>query len=430
MQFGCVILIPLQSRSGEEAGAEPPPRVSGEVAELQGLYGPFSFPEKLLQKIWLHGDFDRAHATLADGRAVTVTQCGRWNLLGGPDFKNARLRLGGAPELVGDVELHLHAGDWAAHRHASDPAYDHVVLHVVLFPPEPGHVTRGMHGEIPVLVLLPLLHHDLEEYAAEAAVEALANRPALQMVERLGLLPREDLLGLLERHAEERWRQKVHFARLRIQRLGWGEACHQTALEIMGYRFNRAPMLRLAAAHPLREWASPDFSLEAALLEERSGWHLQGLRPANAPRQRVAQYTRWARAVPDWPERLAALAKALPPIDPAQPTGDVRRQHRLTALRLTWTETLCGGAVGGTRFENLVCDGFLPLLAAHTGAEAGLLWRHWFVGDLPALWPRALRQLEVFSGRAHPACHGAAQGLLGWVIAQERSETISAGREA
>jgi hypothetical protein len=91
---------------------------------------------------------------------------------------------------------------------------------------------------------------------------------------------------------------------------------------------------------------------------------------------------------------------------------------------------LCGGAVGGTRFENLVCDGFLPLLAAQTGAEAGRLWWHWFVGDLPALWPRALRQLEVFAGRMHPACHGAAQGLLGWVIAQERSGTISAGREA
>lgn len=397
---------------------------------MQGLYGPFTFPEKLLQKIWLEGEFDRAHATLLDGRSVAIAQCGRWNLLGGPDFKNARLRLAGGPEIVGDVELHLHAGDWAAHKHAADPAYDRVVLHVVLFPPEDGHVTQGSRGEIPVLVLLPLLHHDLEEYAAEAAVEALANRPASQIVERLGVLSRGDLLALLDRHAEERWRQKVHFAGLRVRRLGWSEACHQTAMEIMGYRFNRAPMLRLAAAHPLREWATPEFEVEVALQEERSGWRLQGLRPANAPRQRLGQYARWVRGVPDWPDRLEALARALPQIDAAQSTGEVRRQHRLVALRLAWIETICGGAVGGTRFENLVCDGFLPLLAAHTGAAAGQLWRHWFVGDLPALWPRALRQLEVFSGRAHPACHGAAQGLLGWVIAQERSESISGGRGA
>lgn len=430
VQLGCVSLASLHSRSGAPAENALQPRCSVEVAELQGLYGPFSFPERLLQKIWLNGDFDRAHATLLDGRAVGIAHCGRWNLLGGPDFKNARLRLGGERESLGDVELHLHASDWAAHKHADDPAYDRVVLHVVLFPPEPGHLTRGRHGEIPVLVLLPLLHHDLEEYAAEAVVEGLANRPASQIVERLGSLSRHDLLGLLERHAEARWRQKVHFARLRIRRLGWGDACHQTALEIMGYRFNRAPMLRLAAVYPLRAWAAAEFALEEALLEERSGWRLQGLRPANRPRQRLAQYARWARTVPDWPERLAALAKVLPPIVASQPTGEVRRKHRLTALRLKWAETLCGGAVGGTRFENLVCDGFLPLLCAYTGVEAGPLWQHWFVGDLPDLWPKALRQLEVFSGRAHPACHGAAQGLLGWVIAQERSETISAGREA
>lgn len=63
------------------------------VAELQGLYGPFAFSEKLLQKIWLRGDFDRSRATTLDGGRVEVLHAGRWNLLGGPDFIGARLRL-------------------------------------------------------------------------------------------------------------------------------------------------------------------------------------------------------------------------------------------------------------------------------------------------------------------------------------------------
>jgi hypothetical protein len=85
------------------------------VAEIQGLYGPFSFPEKLLKKIWLRGDFDRAAAKLTDGRPVRVLHPGKWNLLGGPDFRGTWLCFEGGPEFTGDVELHLHAGDWAAH---------------------------------------------------------------------------------------------------------------------------------------------------------------------------------------------------------------------------------------------------------------------------------------------------------------------------
>ena len=189
------------------------------VAEIQGLYGPFSFPEKLLQKIWAHGEFDRPKAVTTDGRRVQVLQPGKWNLLGGPDFKGARLRLGDGPVITGEVELHLNAEGWAQHGHAEDRAYDGVVLHVVLFPPEPGHVTRGAGGKIiPVLVLLPLLLHDLEEFAAEDAVENLANRPASRVQEVLGALGAEELMTLLRRGAERRWRQKVHFARLRVHR--------------------------------------------------------------------------------------------------------------------------------------------------------------------------------------------------------------------
>src|SRR5215207_829853 len=96
------------------------------VAEIQGLYGAFSFPEKLLQKIWLRGDFNRAAANTTDGRAVRIGHPGKWNLLGGPDFRDARFTLGGEREACADIEVHLHAADWDAHGHARDAAYDRV----------------------------------------------------------------------------------------------------------------------------------------------------------------------------------------------------------------------------------------------------------------------------------------------------------------
>ncbi len=406
------------------------PGQPGAVAEIQGLYGPFSFPERLLQKIWLQGDFDRVRAFTLDGVGVKVRHPGRWNLLGGPDFKCAQLQFGDGPLFTTDVELHLHAADWAAHGHAEDPAYDGVGLHVVLFAPPPGHVTSGRRGPIPVLALLPILLHDLEEYAAEDAVELLANRPAGRILERLGAMPREQIVALLDRQAENRWRQKVHFARLRIQRLGWTEACHQTALEILGYRFNRAPMLRLATSLPLGEWSRAGRDSEAVFAREVNGWSLQGLRPANHPRRRLRQYASWVAAVDDWPAALLRFGSRLPRLDPAVLTGVARRGARLASLREEFTTSVCGGAIDGTRFDTLVCDGFLPLLSARTETDLHVLWRSWFPGDLPPVFARGLRQLGVFRGPLEPSCHGATQGLLGWLLEEERREAVADGRGA
>jgi hypothetical protein len=392
------------------------------VAEIQGLYGPFSFPEKLLQKIWLRGDFNRSAAITVDGRRVVVLDPGKWNLLGGPDFRGARLRFGEGSELVGDVELHLHTADWLAHAHARDRAYDGVVLHVVLFPPPQGQVTVGAGGrEIPVIVLLPLLHHDLEEFAAEAAVEALAGRTAQRLPEELAELNPAELAARLQSHAAERWRQKVHFARLRVQRLGWEAACHHAALEILGYRFNRAPMLRLAGRWPLGEWTRGAVHPDDAFAAEAGAWCLQGVRPANRPRTRLRQYAAWVQARPDWPARLATFAAALTDIPSASvTTAEVRRKQGCTKLRKKFA-ALTGDAIGGTRLDNLVSDGFLPLLAAHTDRDAAAhgVWFHWFPGDLPPYLARGLRQLGVCGARGSPVAHGPAQGLLGWWLAHE-----------
>lgn len=392
------------------------------VAELQGLYGAFSFPEKLLQKIWLRGDFDRTTAVASDGRRLRILHPGKWNLLGGPDFAGARLRFGpeGGREVSGDVEVHLHAADWDNHGHASDPAYDRVVLHVVLFPPESGRVTRGAGGrEIPVLALLPLLHRGLEEFAADEAVETLANRAISRLPDELGVLPAAELAALLQRNAAARWQQKVRFARLRLERLGWEAACHHAALEILGFRFNRAPMLRVAGEFPLTEWGRGLVAPAALYERERDGWSLQGVRPANHPRTRLRQYAAWVHERPDWPARLRERRDKLPVVRVSEVTCEVRRRHRLTSCREELAESLCAQTIGGTRFDNLICDGVLPLLAAESGPDVHGLWYHWFPGDLPPVLNGGLRHLGFFNGRTQPACHGASQGLLGWLLARE-----------
>jgi hypothetical protein len=403
------------------------------VAEMQGLYGAFSFSELLLQKIWWRGDFQRERAVTTEGVPVRVIHSGRWNRLGGPDFRGARVVLGDGREVTGDVELHLHAADWNAHGHANDPAYDGVRLHVVLFPPAAGQRTYGAGGrEIPVLSLLPLLRHDLEEYAADEAIERLSARPAGRIIEELGVLSVEALTQKLRRLAEMRWRQKVHFARLRVQRLGWAAACHQTALEILGYRFNRAPMLRLAGAFPLTAWAG-DVSLETLLAAESVAWSRQGVRPANQPRARIGQYLNWVRARPDWPERWRALGASWPRIEALASTRAVRREANLASWRDRIGAEICGEVLGGSRLETLNVDGLLPLWAAENGAgEIDVFggWYHWYPGDLPPMVPKSLRVLGISGTAAQPAVNGLAQGLLAWAGQDEAQRALSVGREA
>ncbi len=392
-----------------------------QVAEILGLEGAYGFPERLLQKIWLRGDFARDHLTLTDGRPLRIRHPGRWNLLGGPDFVGAVLQWGGpeSAEQRGDVELHLHAADWDAHGHAADAAYDGVILHVVLFPPPAGRRTIGAGGrDIPVLVLLPWLHRGLEEFAADEAVERLAQRPAARLPEELARLPEAERAARLAAAAAKRWTQKVRFACLRVQAAGWVEACHLTALEVLGYRYNRAPFLRIGGRWPLSAWQAGRVDTERVFAAEADGWSLQGVRPANHPRIRLAQYAAGVRTVPDWPERLLALGAELPALEVGLPAASARKQAGFGALRRRFA-TLLGGHVSGRRAATLAIDGYLPLLAAGGSSNAAGCWSMWEPGDLPPALLAGLRQAGYGASRRRPFSNGVAQGLLGWWLERE-----------
>lgn len=385
------------------------------MEELQGLYGPYAFPEKLLQKIWLLGLFERRAAKLADGRSLTVLAPGRWNLLGGPDFRGARLRIDDR-EVVGDVEVHFDAADWTRHGHDEDAAYNDVVLHVVLFEPNAGLNLPRTHAgrEIAQFALLPWLHCSLEEFAADDAVESLAQRDAFRFAEVLLALSSAERTAQLRAAAAKRWKQKMYFAGVRLARLGWDGACHHTALEILGYRFNRAAMLAVAELFPLAVWQA-GLETAAALAAGEGLWRYQGVRPANAPRRRLAQYQAWTAAVADWPARWLCFADSLPAAITGQELDDVaatRREHALGVWRKRVSEEVIGAAIGGSRLATLIGNGLLPLLAAHTGRDLFGLWFCGEAGEVPELIAEALRLAGLVGRGASPRHEGATQGML------------------
>lgn len=386
---------------------------------MQGLYGPFTLAERVVQKIWLRQDFETHALRLADGRSLQIHRPGAWNLLAGPDFRGARLRIDGR-EVVGDVEVHFRTGDWRAHGHDDDPAYDNVVLHVVMFPPSDLQATaRSRRGEpLPTLVLLPWLNRGLEEYASDDALENLTARDAAEKLAVLAVLPPDELRERLLRHARRRWAQKIRFAGLRIGKLGWAAAAHHTALEILGYRHNRAPMLSVAARHPLAEWGA-GLAPDEAYRELADAWQTQGVRPANLPLRRLRQYAALTAKVPDWPQRALTLWEKSGWTGDPTAVAENRKAHKHAEVRDRIAIALLADTIGGTRLDNLVCDGLLPMLAAETGRDLLPVWFSWFVGDVPAEVRLGLVSLGLSGAGAGPQCHGWAQGLLGWMLERD-----------
>lgn len=117
--------------------------------------------EQLLHYVWQHRMFPLGEMHTTEGLAVEVLDPGLHNGGAGPDFFNAKLRLG--DQLwVGNVEIHQRSSDWYRHHHDDDRAYDNVILHVVgqhdcpvMVPTDaPGHEgLSGQQRQLPTLEL-------------------------------------------------------------------------------------------------------------------------------------------------------------------------------------------------------------------------------------------------------------------------------------
>ena len=85
--------------------------------------------EQLLHYTWKHKLYPLKELTTSDGQRVEIVDPGLHNRNAGPDFFNAKIRIG-STMWVGNVEIHDKSTDWYQHGHDKDSRYDNVVLHV------------------------------------------------------------------------------------------------------------------------------------------------------------------------------------------------------------------------------------------------------------------------------------------------------------
>lgn len=95
--------------------------------------------EELLHYLWRTHRLPKIGLKTSEGESVEILQTGILNAGNGPDFMNAKVRIGDTL-WHGPVEMHLKSSDWYAHKHQLDERYNSVVLHVVLEEDKPVEI--------------------------------------------------------------------------------------------------------------------------------------------------------------------------------------------------------------------------------------------------------------------------------------------------
>ena len=192
--------------------------------------------EKLLAWIWQHQRLKPGLATTG-GESLKVIFPGRRNGLGGPDFRRAILttHLG---ELRGDVELHLRTSLWRDHGHQRDPAYNTVVLHVVMWHDSSAPVCLNNGKQVPTLALAPyVLRHEKRE------------KPSIREPCR-----QSRCIGrLLDTLGEARFMARVVRLTERLKHEDPAHVLYEGIMEALGYSRNQEAFKELARRLPLMD---------------------------------------------------------------------------------------------------------------------------------------------------------------------------------
>lgn len=202
--------------------------------------------EDFLHYVWQLGHFNHHGLKTTMGDEIEIIRRGERSALSGPDFCNAHIRIGDTI-WVGNVEIHLAASDWIAHKHTQDPAYRNVILHVVLEEDSPVFTEAGMR--IPCLELKQRIERDLlGRY--QRLMRGASWIPCQYEIHLVPEVVRESWLDrlLVERLAR---RTERLAARLKDVQGDWEEMFYQTLTQGLGGHVNAQPFEMLARSLPL-----------------------------------------------------------------------------------------------------------------------------------------------------------------------------------
>jgi hypothetical protein len=199
--------------------------------------------EEFLQFIWQQGIFSKENLRTTDGKTLEIIAPGQPNRDSGPDFFNARVRIG-ETIWAGNIEIHQKSSHWYVHHHDTDAAYNNVILHVVENQDKPVVVKN--HELTTLVIRYPeeILHNYEQLLRSEKWIPCQEKLPehdpfllrfwfSALMIERLQEKT-GDILKILEQNHNN-----------------WNETFYQLLARNFGMKTNAVPFELLAKSLPL-----------------------------------------------------------------------------------------------------------------------------------------------------------------------------------
>ena len=187
--------------------------------------------EQLLHYCWKHKMWPMTGMETTDGRLVEVLDPGLHNRNAGPDFFNAKVKIGGTL-WVGNVEIHDSSSHWYVHGHDQDANYNNVILHVV---GEADREVQTQKGDFLPQLVLAVPQSVKENY--EELIKTDSYPPCYLIIPELAPLTIHAWMAALQ---TERLEQKTIAIQERVRQASesWEDAYFTTLARNYGFGIN------------------------------------------------------------------------------------------------------------------------------------------------------------------------------------------------
>ena len=198
--------------------------------------------EQLLQFIWQFQYYNKSNLLSTTGDEIQIIYPGLHNTNQGPDFLNARIKIG-ETILAGSIEIHNKASEWNLHKHSSDSNYSNVILHVVWL--------NDKNIDVTITTL---------ELGSKVSSMLLLNYEKL-MINR-NFIPCEDQIASVNEFTFSAWKQRLYVERLQEKATiiseklknnnnHWEEIFWQQLAKNFGIKINSDAFESMATSIPL-----------------------------------------------------------------------------------------------------------------------------------------------------------------------------------
>ena len=197
--------------------------------------------EEFLYYVWENRLTDKTLQT-TEGESVEVLATGYRNSNSGPDFLEAKIKIGDKL-WAGHVEIHVKSSDWNRHGHQTDKAYQNVILHVVF---ENDSKVNG----IPTLELKG--HFDETLFANYQRF--ISSKGWISCERNIPTVPVFTRLSWLDRMAVERLENKSETVNkiLEANQFDWEDALYKLLMRYFGLKVNNEAFETLANILPFK----------------------------------------------------------------------------------------------------------------------------------------------------------------------------------